>query len=117
MQDAPLISIDDIITYSKDTHEITLTDESSDRISSLRPPTTGTPFVVGVGRERIYGGALWPAYSSGLFEGATMIAPIFAGISHSIQISLGHLYSGEDPRSDMRIFESLKHAGKLTVFQ
>ena len=117
LQDDPFISIDDIITYSWDTHEIKLTEESGDRTSSLRPPVTGTPSVVCVGTECVYSGALWPTYSSVLLEGATTIDPLLAGMRDTIQISVGPLYSGEDPRSDSRIFDSLKHADKLINYQ
>lgn len=116
LQDEPLISIDDIITYSQDTHEIQLTAEMMDRIASLRPPTSGTPFVVCAGGERIYWGAFWPGYSSQSFDGI-VIDPIFASYKHSVQIQLGYpatgFYDGEDPRSDPRILDSLQKAKKL----
>jgi len=109
LQNEPIISTDDIITYSVGAHEIMLTDKATNRISK----GLVTPFVVCVGSERIYSGTFLPIYSSVVPVGVITIEPCLSSITHSIKISPGFLYSGEDPRSDSRILESLEHAGKL----
>lgn len=64
LENKPILSVADIITYSKDTHEIELTPSAYERIGRLKVPMTGIPFVVCVGREPIYSGAFWVSYSS-----------------------------------------------------
>ena len=59
LEDKPILSVDDIITYSKSTHEIELTPAAYERLSQLSVPTTGVPFVVCVDRAPVYGGAFW----------------------------------------------------------
>jgi len=52
LEDKPILSVDDIITYSKSTHEIELTPAGYERLSQLSVPTAGMPFVVCVDRGR-----------------------------------------------------------------
>jgi hypothetical protein len=115
--DAPIISNDDIKSYTWDTHVIELTPEAFQRIDALQVPTTGTTFVVCVDDSPIYWGAFWAGYSSQSFDGITiMVKPSLSG-ENTIQISRGYpsasFYQGEDPRSDKRIKEALQKAGKL----
>jgi hypothetical protein len=119
LEDKPILSIDDIISYSKETHEIELTASAYERIGGLEVPvTTGIPFVVCVGREPIYSGAFWVSYSSMSFYDSVVIDTLPATQHHSIRIQLGYpespeLFRGEDRRSDPRILQSLERAGKL----
>lgn len=118
LDEIPILSVDDIVTYTWETHEIDLTDSGYERIAELDVPvTTGVPFVVCVGREPIYGGAFWVAYSSMSFHGI-VIDTLLAMDKHPIRIQLGYpespeLFEGEDTRSDPRILQSLEAAGKL----
>lgn len=118
LEEIPILSVDDIVTYTWETHEIDLTDSGYERIAELHVPvTTGVPFVVCVGREPIYSGAFWVGYSSMSFHGI-VIDTLFAMDKHSIRIQLGYpespeLFEGEDTRSDPRILQSLEAAGKL----
>jgi hypothetical protein len=59
LEDSPIISIDDVVAYAPTTHEMQLTESAYERIGRLEVPVQGLPFVVCVGRERIYGGAFW----------------------------------------------------------
>lgn len=115
--DRPIVSIDDIVAYSKDTHEIELTPLAYERIKSLKVPTTGIPFVVCVDRQPVYGGAFWVGYSSQSFEGV-VIDTLGAEQKLPIRIQLGYpespeLFVGQDRRSDARIMQALEKAGKL----
>jgi hypothetical protein len=116
--DAPFLSIDDIVTYDWGTHEIELTAAGYERVAHLDVPvTTGVPFVVRVGAERIYSGAFWVGYSSMSFNGI-VIDKLPATNNQPLRIQLGYpesseLFVGEDARSDSRIRHALEDAGTL----
>ena len=119
LQEEPLLSIDDVITYSKETHEIEVTAEAYGRIQqlySLPVRVDGKPFVVCMGRDPVYAGAFWMPASSLIFDGVVICQP-FDRDEHVIRIGLGYptpeVFGGEDPRSDPRILQSLEAAGKL----
>jgi hypothetical protein len=111
----PILSFDDIIAYSWETHEIGLTAAAYERIGELEVPVDGTTFVVCLGREPIYAGAFWPLHSSLSFDGIVIEVPL--ADDHTMQIALGYpassFFTREDPRSDPRILQSLEQAGKL----
>jgi hypothetical protein len=119
LQEEPLLSIDDVITYSKGTHEIEVTAEAYERIQqlySLPVKVDGIPFVVCMGRDPVYAGAFWTPVSSLSFDGVVICEP-FDRDEHVIKIGLGYptsaAFRGDDPRSDPRILQSLEAAGKL----
>jgi hypothetical protein len=119
LEPAPYLSLDDIVAYTWATHEIELTETARERVAQLEVPVTmGVPFVVCVGTERIYPGAFWVSYSSVSYDGIVVdTLPAQAG-SPLVRFQLGYpgspeLFSGEDPRSDPRIQQSLRNAGKL----
>jgi len=111
----PILSVDDIVAYREETHEIELTASAYERIEQLEVPTNGLPFVVCVGRKPIYSGAFWAMFSSLSFDGVTIWVPLIE--EHIIQMKLGYpqalYFKGEDPRSDSRILQSLEQVGKL----
>ena len=115
--DKPLISVKDVISYYKNTHEIKLTKEAFERINSLKIPTYGKSFVLCVGEKQIYWGAFWASYSSQSFDGVIILFPFLSEKENTIQITLGYpspsFFRGNDPRSDPQIFQSLEKAGKL----
>jgi len=120
IEDAPILSIDDIVAYTWATHEIQLTDAAYARIGGLQVPVQGIPFIVCVGRERVYGGAFWAGYSSLSFRGAVIeVLPAMASRPDRIlRMQLGYpespeLFVGEDPRPDPRIMASLRAVDKL----
>ena len=119
LQEPPIVSDNDIISYWQATHEIELTAEAYERIQELYDlpvRVSGMPFVVSVGRERIYAGAFWTPLSSLSFDGVVIIQPLDPS-KRSITIELGYpspqAFAGPDPRSDQRILRSLQAKGKL----
>lgn len=112
-EDTPIISSDDIISYYKKTHEIKLTASAFERIEQLDIPLRGRVFVVCVDRNPIYAGAFWNPISSVAFPCIIIMKPFRATDKCIIQLQPSPVFEGEDPRSDQRIFQSLKRRGKL----
>jgi len=115
--DQPIISIEDIITYNAQTHELKLTNTAFERISQLEVPITGKSFIVCVDNAPIYWGAFWTPISSMSFNGVTIWKPLSSQESEVITLELGYpsssFYEGEDPRNNAEIMKSLEEAGKL----
>lgn len=116
LESTPILSIEDIVVYSWETHEIELTDSAYETIKKLDVP--GLPFVVRVGSESIYSGAFWVSYSSMSFGGIVIDTLLGSMDERTIRIQLGYpespdLFVGEDLRSDTRILQSLQDAGKV----
>ncbi|MEI6310282.1 MAG: hypothetical protein WCP58_11650 [bacterium] len=113
----PILSNEDIVTYSQATHEIVLTASAAERIQSLQPPTSGLAFAVCVDGQPVYAGAFWPGYSSQSYDGITIDPILVTRERPVIQIQLGYpgsdFFKGEDPRSDPRVLEALQEDGKL----
>jgi hypothetical protein len=114
----PIITISDIITYDAQEHELRLTASAFERISQLDVPTRGKSFIVCVDERPVYWGAFWVPWSSLSFDGVTIWKPLTLEESHDvIRLELGYpsseLYTGEDPRSNPVVIESLEQAGKL----
>ena len=119
LQEEPIVSAEDITMYSKESHEIELTADAYQRIQQLfvlPVQVQGIPFVACVGADRIYAGAFWTPASSISFDGVVICEP-FDVDGHVISIVLGYpapeAFTGQDPRSDPRVFESLEALGKL----
>jgi hypothetical protein len=119
LEDSPLVSADDIESYSWQTHEIELTPAARRRVARLQARAMsgpGVPFVVCVGMERMYTGEFWTSYSSVPFDGIVIdVYPADQG--RPVRIQLGYpseeWFAGKDLRSDPRILQSLQAAGKL----
>ncbi len=115
--DQPIISIQDVITYNAQTHELKLTDEAFERVSQLYVPVNGRSFLVCVDKAPIYWGAFWTPISSLSFDGVTIWKPLGSEGLKVITLELGYpsssFYGGEDPRSDAEVIRSLGQAGKL----
>ena len=113
----PIISIEDVITYNAQTHEIKLTDTAFERISQLEVPVSGKSFLVCVDKRPVYWGAFWTPISSIPFDGVTIWKPFGSQEPEVIALELGYpsssFYSDEDPRNDVEIMKSLDQAGKL----
>jgi hypothetical protein len=117
LETQPFISITDIVSYNAQTHELKLTPDSFERISRLEVPVRGRSFVVCVNRKPTYWGAFWTPISSISFEGVTIWQPLSTAQPHIITLELGYpgpaFYSGEDPRNNQEVKNSLEQAGKL----
>lgn len=119
LKSEPIISSNDIVSYDKAGHIIELTQTALTRIQKIFPmpvKVNGMPFVVCVGKERIYAGAFWTPVSSLSFDGVVIMQPIDAKDT-TIQISLGYpvpqIFTGDDPRADPRIIKALEGDKKL----
>ena len=117
LADQPVISMQDIIQYNAQTHEIKLTDAAFERISQLEVPVRGKSFLVCVDKAPIYWGAFWTPVSSVSFDGVTIWKPYNIREPTIIVLELGYpsssYYGGEDPRNNTAIMKSLKQADKL----
>ena len=117
LSDEPVITTRDIISYTKDIHEIELTPDAYQRVMELKVPTSGKAFMVCVDKAPIYWGAFWTPVSSQSFDGVTIWVPSFSQQKNTIKLELGYpsegFYQGEDPRSNPVIMQSLEKAGKL----
>ena len=119
LENEPVLTIDDIVSYAQATHEIELTAAGYERIHRFHVPTSGVSFAVCVNGEPIFSGAFWTLVSSQSFDGVVILVdPIDAAKELPvIQIQLGYpgpdFFHGDDPRSDPRILEALEQAGKL----
>lgn len=118
LESEPILTIDDIVTYDKSSHEIELTAAGYERIHGFQVPTSGRAFAVSVNGEPIYTGAFWTLLSSQSFDGIVILVdPIEVAKEPTVQIQLGYpgpdFFRGDDPRSDPRVLQALGQAGKL----
>ena len=115
LAEIPVLSSDDILAYDGATHVIELEPSMVDLLDALELP--GRPFVIAIDRTPIYAGAFMAAYFSRSYDGVVILWPPMDGEEDTISIQLGYpgadFFSGEDPRSDARILDSLRQAGKL----
>ena len=115
----PIITISDIITYDAQEHELRLTASAFERVYQLDVPTRGKSFIVCVDKRPIYWGAFWVMWSSLSFDGVTIWTPLSLEEPHVIRLELGYPssedYTGEDPRSNPLVIESLEQASKLVT--
>ncbi len=113
----PVISIEDVITYDAQTHRIVLTDEAYERIYRMEVPVSGRSFLVCVDKAPVYWGAFWTPLSSISFDGIVILKPLESREIKAITLGPGYpspsFFSGEDPRNDARIMQSLEQSGKL----
>lgn len=119
LAEQPVISTKDIVSYNVITHEILLTAEAFDRVSSLHVPVSGRSFMVCVDRQPIYWGAFWTLLSSQSFDGITIMKPLGSRDLKVIKIEPGYpsasYFNGEDPRNNLEVIRSLQQAGRLSV--
>lgn len=119
LENEPFISDEDIISYESANHIMELTPVVYRRFQGAFPQPVkadGIPFVVCVGSQRIYLGALWTPASSISYDGVVILQP-FGNNGTTIQLTLGYpgreAFTGSDPRADPRIIGALEQADKL----
>ena len=119
LESEPIISSEDVVVYDNTSHTIELTQAAYARLLEIFPmpvKVTGSPFVICIGKERIYAGAFWTPLSSLSYDGVVILQPMDT-TKTTIQIALGYpvpdVFTGEDPRADPRIIKSLKQDKKL----
>jgi len=107
---SPILTLDDIISYTWSVHELEVTEAARDRLAAVE---LGRIFVVTALDDRMYMGAFW--------EPASSVAPV------AISISKWHLENEDSPlalwslvedgaddvRADSKIRRVLEAAGKL----
>jgi len=117
IEEPPVISAQDIVSYNAQTHEMKLTASAYERIVKLEVPVRGRSFVVCVDRAPVYWGAFWTPVSSISFDGVTIWKPYKSGEPYIVSLELGYpsqsFYGGDDPRNNPVILKSLEQAGKL----
>jgi hypothetical protein len=115
----PIIAASNIVSYNSTTHEITLTPDVFARIISLEVSVRGKSFIVCVDNKPIYRGAFWTPISSISYDGVTIWQPLGSQGTKTIKLDLGYplasFYTGEDPRNNAEVIQSLEEAGKLVT--
>lgn len=85
-------------------------------VANLKVQVRGLAFVVCIDRHPIYTGAFYTPLSSMSYDGVIIVTPLDCDVTaaghHMIQLELGYpgpsFFSGEDPRPDPAILESLE---------
>jgi hypothetical protein len=117
LADTPLISLKDIVTYNMQAHELKLTAGAFERICDLEIPVRGKTFIVCRDRIPVYRGAFWTPVSSISYSGVTIWKPYGKYLPKILTLDLGYpsssFYSGQDPRNDPELMNSLELTGKL----
>ncbi|MBO0722446.1 MAG: hypothetical protein J2P41_16590 [Blastocatellia bacterium] len=118
LQDRPVLAEADIITYTKATHELQISEAAFARIRQLPHNVRGIPFIVCLGKEPIYTGAFWSPFSSINYSGVVILEPLGSERREKvIKIEMGYpnpdFAVGADPRADKRIVDRLEAKGKL----
>jgi hypothetical protein len=112
LADAPFVTANDLksYTWSKHTFELKPDMEAKwEHYGRYSGSTKGVPFVVAVGKEKIYLGTFWWAYSSSMPPSTAVIDALFPSPNRRIYLANG----ASDKRSDSRIYNSLKQSGVL----
>jgi hypothetical protein len=113
----PIVSIEDIITYNAQTHEMKIKAVAFTRLLQMEVPVRGKSFVVCIDRKPIYWGAFWTPISSLSFNGIVIWKPLVSKELKIITFELGYpsssFYGGQDPRNSQEVLDSLNKAGKL----
>ncbi len=116
LEPSPFIRANDLKSYRWSTHEFVPSPALNTVLEAMamKPGMSrGVPFVVVVGKERIYLGSFWWAYSSLMPQVPYIDVTIEVASSGSYAIQPAPLSSGADPRQDIRVRESLSAAGIL----
>jgi len=113
LSEKAFFSANELISYSWPSHSFELNDQKRAEYENFAlnsGSTSGIPFIVTVGEERIYFGTFWWAYSSSLPPACAVIDAI-GPLPYRIQLVTGAI----DERNDLRIYNSLKSSGVLEL--
>ena len=113
--DEVVVSDEDIVYYTKASHEVKLTEEGAKKIEklSLTVPLNGTKFMIKINGKEIYGGWFWSPISSIPCSGVVIEALVR---NETIKIETGYpssYFQGKDPRNNSLIFNYFQAVGKL----
>jgi hypothetical protein len=120
LNDKPFLTGEDIISYDSSSHVLTL-DKNRIELTYPRQSVYGQMFIVFLYDEPVYCGFFWYAFSSVPCNWIYIRdANENGGLkSNQIELSAGFpnpsFFHGSDPRSDKKIIEYFKSAGKLTA--
>lgn len=113
--DKPLLTVEDIASYTWSNHEIRLTEKGKNTFDTLKVPVYGRSFVVCVNRVVKYHGTFWNWVSSVSFTGPTIILPKLS--PYLIKVTRDYPPTLEDTEPDARdndeVKKALEMAGKL----
>jgi hypothetical protein len=111
----PLLSLDDIRSYSWSSHVIHLAEKGKKVLDTLTVPVHGRSFCVCVNNSPKYYGAFWIPISSLSFVGTTII--LMKPTADSIRIGRGYPTDSDttrpEPRMNSDVATALRNAGKL----
>lgn len=113
----PILTTADVVSYLKDTREMTLSPDGRQKIEDLKIPDSGLSFIVFVDGEPIYLGAFWNEFSSLTFRGVAVdVAPLRSG-ANVLKFELDYpplapKNPAFDPRNDQRILNVFKRSSR-----
>ena len=108
---SPFFTVNELKFYIWASHSFDLTNQMREIYEQFllsHGKTSGVPFVLTVGNDRIYLGTFWWAYSSSMPPPCAVIEAI-APLPYKIQLANGAI----EKRNDQRIYYSLKESGVL----
>jgi hypothetical protein len=111
LSETVFITANDLESYNWTSHSFVLNESKQvefDHFILYSGSTSGIPFVVSVGEEKIYFGTFWWGYSSSMPPPCAVIY-LTGPLPHRISLPDGAV----DKRNDSRIYNSLKKAGVL----
>ena len=111
LADTPFLTALDLVAYGKSTHSFVLIPEMNlkwRQLQNRRYVMSGVPFVITVGKERIYIGTFWWSYSSMRPPNCAFIE-VLGPVPYKIELGIDAV----DKRNDPRIINSLRKAGIL----
>jgi hypothetical protein len=117
LEDKPVLTAADIVSYDWNTHTMELTDRGLHSIPATKEVGVhGKPFVVVADGQRCYIGAFWATFSSLGHENPVIELPLDTK-TNSVTIRRAYpsdkFGRGSDHRTDKRIFKVLSELSKL----
>ena len=111
LESTAFLTVDGLESYIWTSHSFELTNQTRiiyEQFLISHGTTSGIPFIVTIGENRIYLGTFWWAYSSSMPPACAVIDAI-GPLPYKIKVASGAV----DKRSDPRIYSSLKNSGVL----
>ena len=110
-----VISDEDIVWYSRTSHEIRLTELGVKKIEGLQVSVYGSPFVIKINGEKIYNGSFVTPISSIPQPPSEVVIETLVQ-NNTIKIKMGYppsQFGAEDPRNNPKIFDYFQNIKKL----